>query len=402
MNIRYATRRSWRLVPVGTLLLCAMAARGQQSPTAQQLNERTPLRTSDAPTSPGMQRRDSLTSAQIEESLQQHPELIVELKSVLADMLEQQNIHVLADSITDEQLTQQIALSSSLRLSITDFLRTRGYVSQADLQRSPLDVREGDEPIRQAANPDLDQLTPQIATTLPALNADQPATTERGAVATPLAEVTTSRRSSTSAGRTLAQADSMRREPNVTDVPDGVHQPTPYNLLSLRDLYTQIPQDDQKLTRFGSEAFLHRDGLSRPSPQGLSDAGIGVGSGATIDVPIGPDYILGAGDGIVINMWGGVSQTLSRTVDREGKVALPESGSLVVAGLSLDRAQQLIEAALKQQFRNAHADVTIARLRTVRIYVVGDVQRPGAYDISSLSTPLMLSMRLVGPPEWAR
>jgi len=116
-----------------------------------------------------------------------------------------------------------------------------------------------------------------------------------------------------------------------------------------------------------------------------------------VDIPIGPDYILGVGDGLIINLWGGVSQSFSRTVDREGKIVLPEAGTIVVAGLSLERVQALVQSALSQQFRDAKVAVTIARLRTVRVYVVGDVQRPGAYDISSLSTPLNALYAAGGP-----
>ena len=43
---------------------------------------------------------------------------------------------------------------------------------------------------------------------------------------------------------------------------------------------------------------------------------------------------------------------------------------------------------LRTQHRNVSADVSLSRLRTVRVYVVGDVAQPGVYDISSLSTPL--------------
>ncbi len=57
----------------------------------------------------------------------------------------------------------------------------------------------------------------------------------------------------------------------------------------------------------------------------------------------------------------------------------------------------MIQGALGQQYRNAKVAVTIARLRTVRVYVVGDVQRPGAYDISSLSTPLNALYAAGGP-----
>src|SRR5258707_8456679 len=108
----------------------------------------------------------------------------------------------------------------------------------------------------------------------------------------------------------------------------------------------------------------------------------------SVDIPIGPAYILGVGDGLIVNLWGGVSQSFSRSVDREGKIVLPEAGTIVVAGLSLERVQALVQSALSQQFRDAKVAVTIARLRTIRVYVVGDVQRPGADAISSLSKPL--------------
>ena len=156
----------------------------------------------------------------------------------------------------------------------------------------------------------------------------------------------------------------------------------------MRDLYTQVPSDSVKLKRFGSEVFVKRDELT----------GGGLGNRTMpVDLPIGPDYVLGTGDGLTINLWGGISQSIARVIDREGKIALPEAGSLVVAGLTLQQARSNIENALKQQYHNAQVDVTIARLRTVRVYVVGDVQRPGAYDVSSLSTPLNAIYEAGGP-----
>ena len=192
------------------------------------------------------------------------------------------------------------------------------------------------------------------------------------------------------AARPAERSTTTPPTPNITDEPDARHQPAPYNLLSLPDLYTQVPQKTTRLKRFGSDVFLNRD-TADGSQGNLGQRQI------PIDLPIGPDYILGAGDSIVINLWGGISQSLTRTIDREGKIVLPEAGSLVIAGLSLERGQSVIESALKQQFRNAHADVTIARLRTVRVYVVGDVQRPGTYDVSSLSTPLTALYAAGGP-----
>jgi len=107
-----------------------------------------------------------------------------------------------------------------------------------------------------------------------------------------------------------------------------------------------------------------------------------------MDLPVGPDYVLGPGDALSIDMWGGASQRLFQTVDREGKVLLPEAGPLLVSGKSLGEAQEAVQRALRTQFRDVSADVSLLKLRTVRVYVVGEVATPGAYDVSSLSTPL--------------
>ncbi len=98
-----------------------------------------------------------------------------------------------------------------------------------------------------------------------------------------------------------------------------------------------------------------------------------------------------------ISLWGGVSQTFTRVVDREGRIVLPEAGSIVVTGLTLEKTEELVRNALMQQFKGARVSVSVAHLRTVRVYVVGDVQRPGAYDISSLSTPLNALYAAGGP-----
>jgi protein involved in polysaccharide export with SLBB domain len=116
-----------------------------------------------------------------------------------------------------------------------------------------------------------------------------------------------------------------------------------------------------------------------------------------MDLPAGPEYVLGPGDGLNVDLWGSVSQRLHRVVDRQGRLSLPEIGSIQVAGHTLGDVQHMVQSALRSQFRELEADVSLDRLRTVRVYVVGDVQRPGAYDISSLSTPLNALYQAGGP-----
>ena len=153
-----------------------------------------------------------------------------------------------------------------------------------------------------------------------------------------------------------------------------VHRPTPYaDIPSLYDMYVQASAKQGSVQRFGLEVFRTNN----------SDLGE-----FPIDLPAGPDYIVGPGDGLAIDLWGGVSQRISRTVDRQGRISLPESGPIPVSGHTLGEVQQTVQKVLRANFRDVSADVSLSRLRSVRIYVVGDVAQPGAYDISSLSTPL--------------
>src|SRR3984885_6125868 len=347
--------------------------------------------TTSTSTSPYNQ-RSSLTASQIIAILQQRPELVVELKSVVADQLQEQGIQTQADSISDEMLLSQISTNAQLRASITVWLRARGYVSAAEMDRllssDTPDEDSGLSPFASSSS----SLTSTIPTGTPLdgsslLGGDrsQGGSVSAGQLSPGDNGVTAMRTKGLATQRSGTTPDKSR---STTDEPETLHLPAPYNLRSLRDLYTQVPPDSVKLKRFGSEVFVNRDD---PTHGGMGNRAL------PVDLPIGPDYVLGTGDALTINLWGGISQNFARVIDREGKIALPEAGSMVVAGLTLQQARSSIESELKQQYHNAQVDVTIARLRTVRVYVVGDVQRPGAYDVSSLSTPLNAIYQAGGP-----
>ena len=160
-------------------------------------------------------------------------------------------------------------------------------------------------------------------------------------------------------------------------------RPIPYpNLPSLIELYSQVVPANGKLRRFGSETFQFGTGNVNQLP---------------MDLPAGPDYVLGPGDSVVVNMWGVESARLERVIDRQGQIALPAVGTVTVTGLTMSQAQSAIQAALGTQFQNEHVELSLGRVRTVRVYVVGDVQRPGAYDVSSLSTALNALYAAGGP-----
>lgn len=164
-----------------------------------------------------------------------------------------------------------------------------------------------------------------------------------------------------------------------------LRQPNPYvDVPSLYDMYLQASPQPATPDRFGMEVFENGTRNAQMIP---------------FDLPVGPDYVVGPGDSLAINLWGGVSQQLLRTVDNEGRLSLPEAGPVLVAGDSLAQVQEAVQKTLRSQFRDVSADVSLSRLRTIRVYVVGDVEHPGAYDISSLSTPLNALFAAGGPTD---
>jgi len=166
---------------------------------------------------------------------------------------------------------------------------------------------------------------------------------------------------------------SLERDEDVNPV-KMVRPANPYaDVPSLYDMYVQAAAKQKPAERFGMEMF--RNTTNQPDV-------------IPMDLPVGPDYVVGTGDSLSIDLWGSVSQRLVRLVDREGRIALPETSPLLVTGKSLSEVQLDVQHALRSAFRDVSADVSLSRLRTVRVYVVGEVDQPGAYDISSLSTPL--------------
>jgi polysaccharide export outer membrane protein len=162
-----------------------------------------------------------------------------------------------------------------------------------------------------------------------------------------------------------------------------VRRPNPYKEIpSLYDMYLQAAARPPAVERFGMQVFENgtRDLQTIP-----------------MDLPVGPDYVLGPGDGVSVDLWGGVSRRFYKVVDHEGRISLPEVGPLMVAGKSLAEVQEAVQKTLRTQFRDVSADVSLSRLRTIRVYVVGDVVRPGAYDVGSLSTPLNALFAAGGP-----
>ena len=104
------------------------------------------------------------------------------------------------------------------------------------------------------------------------------------------------------------------------------------------------------------------------------------------DVPVSPNYVLGPGDEINVQVSGQVNQQLRFAVDRSGAIAIPGVGTVHVAGLPFGQLNDFLDAQLGKIYRNFRISTNLGSLRTIQVFVVGEARRPGAYSISSLST----------------
>lgn len=103
------------------------------------------------------------------------------------------------------------------------------------------------------------------------------------------------------------------------------------------------------------------------------------------DIPVPEEYVIGPGDEVKITMWGRVNAQYSLIVDRDGNISIPQLGPLRVAGMTFrDMAVFVIDQA--KQIVGANVDITMGALKSIPIFVLGDVKRPGAYMVGPFAT----------------
>jgi polysaccharide biosynthesis/export protein len=104
------------------------------------------------------------------------------------------------------------------------------------------------------------------------------------------------------------------------------------------------------------------------------------------DIQVPVDYIVGPGDRLVIQLYGNEPSRYELTVERDGRVNFPKLGPIMVSGMSFDAARDIIEQRVAKQMIGTRVSVTIGELRSIRVFVLGEAEKPGSYTVSGLST----------------
>lgn len=187
--------------------------------------------------------------------------------------------------------------------------------------------------------------------------------------------------------RQLSQADAPVIRPRVDAPPVLVEAPRPYPMRAK-------PNDFEKYVHRQPEgADVRRLGMD------LID-GLRPGAETTDYNPlVPPDYVMRAGDELVLTMWGAVDADMRLQVDRSGRIQIPRVGPVMVSGVRYADLPDVISRRVAQVFKNFQLSVSLGQLRGVQVYVTGFVAKPGAVTATSLSTVAQALMRAGGPSQ---
>jgi protein involved in polysaccharide export with SLBB domain len=184
----------------------------------------------------------------------------------------------------------------------------------------------------------------------------------------------------------------VQRIVNQMQVPDRT-QPTPESTTEAPS--TTTPTQAQAQDREFFQPRRARPKILRLGADLMTEPG-------TIEAPdynplVPPDYLVQAGDELIVTLWGSVDADLRPIVDRSGRISIPRVGAIMVAGVRYADLPEVISRRVAQVFKNFQLSVSLGQLRGVRIYVTGFVLRPGAYTVSSLSTIAGAIVKAGGP-----
>jgi polysaccharide export outer membrane protein len=104
------------------------------------------------------------------------------------------------------------------------------------------------------------------------------------------------------------------------------------------------------------------------------------------DVPVPSDYIVGPGDQLNVQLFGSQNRNLRLTVARDGRISFPELGPINVSGRTFLQVVADIEERVARQMIGVRASVSLGDTRSIRVFVMGEANRPGSYTVSGLTT----------------
>ncbi|OGU75976.1 MAG: hypothetical protein A2V93_11095 [Ignavibacteria bacterium RBG_16_34_14] len=166
--------------------------------------------------------------------------------------------------------------------------------------------------------------------------------------------------------------------PPETKTTETVVQPVNKPLSSYSVAAFSDREKAKDLSAFGYNIFSHNPTTFEPSS----------------NIPIPTNYVVGPGDEIIVTLWGETQLVHNVTVSKEGSIYIPNAGLINVSGLSLVQVKNKIYNLLSETYSSlsvtegagTNLDVSTGKLRSIKVFVLGEVSTPGGYTLPALST----------------
>ena len=114
---------------------------------------------------------------------------------------------------------------------------------------------------------------------------------------------------------------------------------------------------------------------------------------ATYNLPTPSNYMLGPGDEVVIDIWGASQSNIRETISPDGNIYVEDLGPVHLSGLTIAQANNYLKKQLGQIYSSINGEepesnirVSLAQNRTIQVHVMGEVENPGTYTMSSFAT----------------
>jgi len=115
--------------------------------------------------------------------------------------------------------------------------------------------------------------------------------------------------------------------------------------------------------------------------------------------PVADNYILGPGDELYIDISGELNNSWTVTINRDGSIVLPHVGNINLWGKSYGEGRKIIGEEFRKEFSNIEVNLSLGHLKSVSVFVLGEVNKPGVYNITVLSNPLAPLFEADGPKK---
>jgi protein involved in polysaccharide export with SLBB domain len=169
------------------------------------------------------------------------------------------------------------------------------------------------------------------------------------------------------------QAASETGKSSEVKAPEVTTQPIPSEQAVLSKVPIVAPPATGELPYFGYNIFLGGSSIFEPRPL------------------IDDQYLIGENDILSISLWGDFQSYNEYKVDKEGRILVNTVGPVSVAGYTVEKARKIVLNALSKVYSGLQKsppsmfmDLTVARIRPLRVFIMGEVANPGGYAVSAV------------------